>query len=724
MHRELLGLLVAAMLLTGAVQGQDSLNVTQTSWLFTNVGGTNDVTVANNYAYLACSVGLVITTSSEPVQWIGYCSLPAAGQKVVVQGNFAYVADGWSGGLRVIDISNPANPQETGFYIPSGNSNTRAVAVAGDHAYIGHGGNLLVIDITNPTSPTEEGSFNTYRTIYDIAILGNYAYLANSDSGLRIIDISNPAVPVEVGNILMPSNANSVTVSGDYAFVTDSWNGLRVINISNPAAPVEVGHLSTPVYALDVAVSGMYAYVAVGNSGLWVVNISNPFFPFLSGSIDVSDYAQGLSVSGDYVYLADKEIGIELIDVSNPNSPQEAGFYQAGGMVNKIVNVGGFAYMAKTDHGLQIYDISNPASPQEVGYYETGDFTDMVISANYLYLVGYYQLTIVDISNPTHPVWVGGGSVVGDNQRVAVSGTYAYVSGHVSHWPGPWYSFEFHVVDISNPTSPQVVGNYTPPGFTLDVAASGNYVYLATQVYGLRVIDVSNPTQPVEVGVYYAPGLAGRIAVSGNYAFEIDSDALRVLDISNPPTPVQVGFCVTPHVVFSINNSTPGVMVSGDHVFGAFGASGLRVFNVSNPASPYESGFYVSPFWPSGVAVAGTYAYLAQGYILGIYDCSAALPVNPWPQPENQPLNFTLHPPSPNPFNASTALSYQLQAPSFVSLKVYDTAGRLVATLVEEWKQAGTHEVTFDGSGLASGIYLAKMTAGEFSAVQKIVLLK
>jgi flagellar hook assembly protein FlgD len=78
----------------------------------------------------------------------------------------------------------------------------------------------------------------------------------------------------------------------------------------------------------------------------------------------------------------------------------------------------------------------------------------------------------------------------------------------------------------------------------------------------------------------------------------------------------------------------------------------------------------------------------------------------------------------PNPFNPSTAISFKLQAASKVSLKIYDTAGRLVTTLVDGWREAGTHEVTFDGSKLASGIYLAKLTAGDFSQVQKLVLTK
>jgi len=85
---------------------------------------------------------------------------------------------------------------------------------------------------------------------------------------------------------------------------------------------------------------------------------------------------------------------------------------------------------------------------------------------------------------------------------------------------------------------------------------------------------------------------------------------------------------------------------------------------------------------------------------------------------------FVLFPASPNPFNPSTVASFELRVASLVSLKVYDTAGKLVATLVDGWRNVGRHEVTFDGSGLASGMYLAKLQAGEFTAAQKLVLLK
>lgn len=79
---------------------------------------------------------------------------------------------------------------------------------------------------------------------------------------------------------------------------------------------------------------------------------------------------------------------------------------------------------------------------------------------------------------------------------------------------------------------------------------------------------------------------------------------------------------------------------------------------------------------------------------------------------------------SPNPFNPTTVLSYQLPVASHVSLRIYDTAGRLVTELVNGWRGAGNHQITFDGSGWPSGLYLARLSVGDFTQTQKLVLLK
>jgi hypothetical protein len=77
-----------------------------------------------------------------------------------------------------------------------------------------------------------------------------------------------------------------------------------------------------------------------------------------------------------------------------------------------------------------------------------------------------------------------------------------------------------------------------------------------------------------------------------------------------------------------------------------------------------------------------------------------------------------------NPFERVVALKYQISVATHVQLGVYDVSGRLVAALVDGWQEAGTHEVMFDRSKLASGSYLATLQAGSSTAVRKLVLVK
>jgi hypothetical protein len=95
------------------------------------------------------------------------------------------------------------------------------------------------------------------------------------------------------------------------------------------------------------------------------------------------------------------------------------------------------------------------------------------------------------------------------------------------------------------------------------------------------------------------------------------------------------------------------------------------------------------------------------------------------------PQGFSLQQNYPNPFNPSTRIQFSIgqenrrmdQAEKVV-LKVFDVLGREVATLVNENLQPGNYEVTFDAAGLPSGVYYYRLTAGGFSSVRKMVLLR
>ena len=88
------------------------------------------------------------------------------------------------------------------------------------------------------------------------------------------------------------------------------------------------------------------------------------------------------------------------------------------------------------------------------------------------------------------------------------------------------------------------------------------------------------------------------------------------------------------------------------------------------------------------------------------------------------PQTFELSQNYPNPFNPTTKIKYSVPEKSYISLKAYNLLGEEVATLFEGYKQAGNYEVTFNGSGLSSGVYFYQLKAENFVKIKKLVLLK
>jgi hypothetical protein len=117
---------------------------------------------------------------------------------------------------------------------------------------------------------------------------------------------------------------------------------------------------------------------------------------------------------------------------------------------------------------------------------------------------------------------------------------------------------------------------------------------------------------------------------------------------------------------------------------------------------------------------SGKYSYrLKQVDNDGSYEYSSVVEVD-----YNPVITFELAQNYPNPFNPSTSISYSIPNAEFVSIKVFNLIGEEVATLFNGYIDAGKHTVTFDASKLSSGMYLYKITAGNFTQVKKMLLAK
>ncbi|MFH1863094.1 MAG: T9SS type A sorting domain-containing protein, partial [bacterium] len=129
---------------------------------------------------------------------------------------------------------------------------------------------------------------------------------------------------------------------------------------------------------------------------------------------------------------------------------------------------------------------------------------------------------------------------------------------------------------------------------------------------------------------------------------------------------------------------------------------------------------------------AGSWSNTGESLFTG-----AQIPSGSETTPTTHPLSFSLYPCSPNPFNPSTTIRFDLPIAAQVTLEVFDVNGRMVgahcmrpaelgtrSVPLQQWYPAGTHEISFDGSGLPSGMYIYRLTAGEWQGSGKMVLLK
>ncbi len=117
----------------------------------------------------------------------------------------------------------------------------------------------------------------------------------------------------------------------------------------------------------------------------------------------------------------------------------------------------------------------------------------------------------------------------------------------------------------------------------------------------------------------------------------------------------------------------------------------------------------------TGGSLSGGFSYTTPGTVVSIDS----------PKTPETPLVTRLDGNYPNPFNPSTVIRYQLSTAGKARLSVYDILGREVAVLVNEDRAAGQYQVTFNASGLSSGVYLYRMQLnGEVISTRRMTLVK
>ncbi|HDI83898.1 MAG TPA: hypothetical protein ENF18_08940 [candidate division WOR-3 bacterium] len=164
--------------------------------------------------------------------------------------------------------------------------------------------------------------------------------------------------------------------------------------------------------------------------------------------------------------------------------------------------------------------------------------------------------------------------------------------------------------------SPEVIGTYDIPPFPWDIYVSGEYVYVANCVHGLRVIDVSNPFAPYEVACLKDGFVPIRITVAGKYAYIVDlSGGLDVIDISDPTNPSYYApFCIPGFTIdVYCKNKNAYVIANGDFDDDGRRDDGrLYILDISNSQYTFILGQYDFPGRAWRVCVSGKYAYVTN----------------------------------------------------------------------------------------------------------------
>mgnify|MGYP003964269361 CR=1 FL=1 len=620
---------------------------------------------------------------------------------VNVSGSYAYVTDA-SVGLHIMDVSTPSSPQEVGFFDGPGDY-TSSVAISGSYAYVAGGWpgplsvmwtSLFVIDVSDPSLPQEVGgiSLEDYALFPSVAINGSYAHVTDGRTGLRIIDISSPSLSHEVGFLDIGRDAKSIAVSGSYAYVIGGA-GLRIIDISSPSLPQEVGFFATDSSAIGVTVSGNYAYVAAGDSGMYIIQND-----LLVSVDDDNSHPGGIAFGANgTVFLANGGGGLRAYSPED-TSYINAATIQVGGdesyAKNVAIGLDGNVFLANGLDGLRAFSYD-------------GD--------------SFVNTAHIDDGGSANNVAVGPDGTVFLANRSDGLRAYSY--------DGSTFINTAHVDDGSNSAS------------SLDVVVGQNgAIFVAIYNDGLRAYQydgssLTNTAHIEEGGTAVAVGPNGTVFFSGGdglYAYNYDdSTFITTASLSSAPYAVRLSVCPDGTIL----------LANGDGQLFAYSYDGTAITQIAHIGWP---GLLIE-IWGLNVAPDGKIfvSYQDDGtdfvsvYLLEDSTFIEIAQIQDWDQTtglslyEDETLlqKYTLHQNYPNPFNPTTTISYSLSEQSTAKLTIFDIQGREVRTLQDVERPPGNYEVQWNGmdrSGnpVSTGVYFARMQAGDYSKTIKMVYLK
>jgi hypothetical protein len=474
-------------------------------------------------------------------------------------------------GLQLLDISDPSNPIRKGFFTNA----CEGVALSGKYAFLASkGGGIVVVDISTPENPVRAGGLFRSGQGHALRLVGDRCYVANRFS-LEILDVSNPAMPVALGRLALPNWVFDVAISGKYAYVADGPGGLKVIDVNNATNPVVVAEVSTKSDTQSVEVIGNYVCVSTVRHGVQIFDITDPIHPTLAGCYRnlTSEQPHGLCVVGNNLLVADYGRGVVALDLTVSRAKRANGFYEYGNLFYDVkagesfvlgadsgkmrvfspgLNMqllatfptastcagiaidGPYAYLAVQGAGVQIVDLTDPAQPQEIKTVNTpGEAYDVCVNGQVAWVAdGSAGIRALNVAVKSNAVSIASLDTVGTSLGVTLEGTNLFVCD------GPNGLLIF---DVKNPAQILPVGSYNSPGTAYKIALKEGYGYLADGTNGMEVIDVSNRSNPKRMQGVYTGGDCRAAVAYGDLLYVSDANnGVSLWDLRAPALPTRV----------------------------------------------------------------------------------------------------------------------------------------------------------------------------------------
>ncbi|MCX6640816.1 MAG: T9SS type A sorting domain-containing protein [bacterium] len=670
-------------------------------------------------------------------------------EEPLIVGNRAYIADVY--GMATLDVTNPANisllSQQPGWGYSYG------LDTLGNYAYVADWQNgITVLDISNPSAPQLVTKVPLPGEVWTVDVSGSILAAACGPAGVYFLSLANPANPTIVGNIGINGFAVDVVVSGNLAFVAGWEDGVFSIYIGNPASPQLRGsYTSNPGIVRGLDYEAGFIYVAEENYGLEILYSDDQGNMQFEGSVaSTYDYYR-LDAFGSNLYVCAGKDGLQIYNITLP--PQPTLLYSVTaptGEFSGVKYLNERLWIAAAQGGLYVYQYTGASAPSQIGHYSIAGQTLGVARANNIvYAAAKGDGLQVFQKNASSYQWLGGAASPDSARSVTLNGTIAYV---------PCGEAGVAVYQVSTPATPQLLTTINTPGFASRLYLDGNNALVADKAGGVSVLNISTPGAPTFVDtvrtMHQAMGLAKfgyilyvadrhagltiynianvsipyllggmtfpddayDVALYGQYAFVAAASAgLRIVDSSDPQNVLEVA-----HV--DLPGHAERVIVDDHWAFVALHDKGIAVVDITDPMNPDLNAYTETPGSAIDFALDGEQIILADTYSLGLYefDPTAVEPEKPGSTPEGYNLEACY----PNPFNGEVRINFSLSRPGLVSLTVYDLGGRQVAEILKGNFSSGPHLTTFNSSGMPSGVYLVRLTAGHHYATQKIVLLK